>query len=91
VRGQRRGEDLLGSGGNDTIWFKPTATDSFVAVHYTLGNGGQLNHMATWNASTGRWEQPVTVPSGHVLNYYFDYQPTTQTYQITTPHYTFTG
>ncbi|MFC1420908.1 endo-1,3-beta-xylanase [Streptacidiphilus cavernicola] len=81
-----------GTGGNDTIWFKPgSGSCSFVAVHYTLDNGGQLNYMATWNAAAGRWEQSVTVPAGHTLSYYFDYQPTTQTYQDTTPHYTFQG
>ncbi|NEA50748.1 endo-1,3-beta-xylanase [Streptomyces sp. SID10815] len=81
-----------GSGGHDTLWFKPVAgAESFVAVHYTLDGGGQLNYMATYNSSTGRWELPVTVPAGHTLSYWFDYQPTTQTYQNTTAHYTFTG
>lgn len=47
--------------------------------------------MTQWNSSSGRWEQPVTVPAGHTLTYWFDYQPTTQTYQNTTAHYSFTG
>ncbi|MEU9978855.1 endo-1,3-beta-xylanase [Streptomyces sp. NPDC051014] len=81
-----------GGSGHDTIWFKPGgAAETFVAVHYSLAGGGQLNYMATYNSSTARWELPVTVPAGATLTYYFDYQPTTQTYQNTTPHYTFTG
>ncbi|MEW2522845.1 hypothetical protein [Actinacidiphila alni] len=81
-----------GQAGHDTLWFTPNAsTCTFVAVHYTLDGGGQLNYMMTFNATTGRWEQPVTVPAGHTLAYWFDYQPTGQTYQNTTAHYSFTG
>lgn len=29
------------------------------------------------------------MPAGHTLTYFFDYQPSTQTYQNTTPVYTF--
>lgn len=81
-----------GTGGARTIWFKPTTgAESFVAVHYSIDGGARLNYMATYNSATGRWEQPVTVPAGHTLTYSFDYQPTTQTYQNTTPTYSFTG
>lgn len=65
-------------------------SESFV-VHYSIDGGGRLNYMATYNSSTGRWEQPVTVPAGHTMSYYFDYQHSTQSYRNTTLRYSFTG
>nr|WP_062341134.1 hypothetical protein [Herbidospora sakaeratensis] len=68
------------------IWFRPNGfTSSYVTVHYRVNGGGQLNYFLTWNAGSGRWELPVTLTAGSSLNYWFDFQPTSQTYQESTP------
>ncbi|WP_254898105.1 hypothetical protein [Kitasatospora sp. NA04385] len=47
---------------------------------------------AAWplNAGAGRWEQPLTVKSGDRVTYWFDYQRSDQTFQVSTPAYSVT-
>ncbi|GAA4183291.1 hypothetical protein GCM10022252_10510 [Streptosporangium oxazolinicum] len=71
------------------IWFRPNGfTASFVTVRYTVNGGGEANYFLTWNASASRWELPVSLRSGDRLSYSFNFQPTTQTYQESTPTFT---
>ncbi|MFI7277347.1 endo-1,3-beta-xylanase [Streptomyces sp. NPDC049879] len=77
------------SGATPLLWFRPDASATFTAVHYRIDGGQQLNHMMTWNAAARRWEQPVPgLRPGSEVRYWFDYQPATQTWQITTGEFT---
>ncbi|MFF3597092.1 glycoside hydrolase family 26 protein [Kitasatospora indigofera] len=81
----------VAGGSAPVIWFKPAGfTATFVTVHYTVNGGAQGNYFLTWNPGAGRWEQPVTVKSGDRVTYWFDYQPTSQTSQVSTPTWTVT-
>ncbi|WP_242442076.1 glycoside hydrolase family 26 protein [Streptomyces sp. CB02460] len=64
---------------------------SFVTVQYRIDGGAPQNYFLTYDQSAKRWEIPVTVPHGATLTYSFNYQPTTQTSQITTPVMTWTA
>ncbi|MFG2821567.1 endo-1,3-beta-xylanase [Kitasatospora sp. NPDC048365] len=82
----------LATGGTSQLWFRPNGfTATFVTVHYTVNGGAQGNYFLTWNAGTGRWEQPLTTRPGDRVTYWFDYQPSGQTYQVTTPTWTVTA
>ncbi|MFF7209736.1 hypothetical protein ACFZAU_04255 [Streptomyces sp. NPDC008238] len=55
------------------------------------GRGAQANYFLTWNASAGRWEQPVALRSGDTLTYTFDYLPAGRTAQTTSAAFTYTA
>ncbi|WP_405770945.1 hypothetical protein OG539_39540 [Actinacidiphila glaucinigra] len=54
-----------------------------------MNGGTQANHFLTWNASAGRWEQPVPLCSGDT--YTFDSLPAGQTAQPTGAAFTCTA
>ncbi|MYS08191.1 hypothetical protein GTW71_17530 [Streptomyces sp. SID6041] len=77
------------SGSGTTIWFAPQGFQaSFVTVQYRIDGGQPQNHFLSYDSADRRWELPVQVPAGATVTYFFHYQPTTQTSQITTPTYT---
>ena len=76
------------SGSTATIWFKSTVNTTWVDVHYTVNGGGQLNVRMTYSSANARYEQPVTAPSGTVLNYSFTYNNGTPAYD--TPSFSYT-
>ncbi|WP_030262097.1 hypothetical protein [Streptomyces sp. NRRL B-24484] len=81
----------VAAGSSPVVWFRPNGfTASFVTVHLTVNGGAQGNYFLSRNAAQGRWEQPVSVRSGDRVSHWFDYQPTTQTYQVSTPVFTAT-
>ncbi|MET9874694.1 endo-1,3-beta-xylanase [Actinacidiphila glaucinigra] len=82
----------VSQGADPVVWFKPGGfTATFVTVHYRVNGGTQANHFLTWNASAGRWEQPVPLRSGDTLTYTFDYLPAGQTAQTTSAAFTYTA
>lgn len=60
-------------------------------MSYTVSGRSQLNYAMTWNASTSQWQQPINLSSGQSVSYYFNYTPEGQTYQDTSPTYTYTA
>ncbi|WP_432103208.1 endo-1,3-beta-xylanase [Streptomyces sp. bgisy091] len=79
-------------GAGTTVWFAPKGfTATFVTVQYRIGQGAPQNYFLTYDSADKRWELPVNVPSGAELSYSFNYQPTTQTSQKTTPVYRWTA
>ncbi|RQP22156.1 hypothetical protein DZC73_24460 [Albitalea terrae] len=76
------------SGNTATIWFKSNVSTTWVDVHYTVNGGGQLNVRMTYSSANARYEQPVTAPSGTVLNYSFTYNNGTPAYD--TPSFSYT-
>jgi hypothetical protein len=76
------------SGSTATIWFKSNVSTTWVDVHYTVNGGGQLNVRMTYSSANARYEQPVTAPSGTVLNYSFTYNNGTPAYD--TPSFSYT-
>ncbi|WP_405874384.1 hypothetical protein OHB11_38505 [Streptomyces zaomyceticus] len=77
------------SGSGTTIWFAPQGFQaSFVTVQYRVDGGQSQNYFLSYDSADRRWELPVQVSAGAVVTYFFNYQPSTQTSQITTPSYT---
>ena len=71
------------------IWFQPSATCSYVIVHYTVTGGGQQNVNMTYNTTAAQWEYTVTgLVSGNVITYNFTYN--TGGVQYDTGSYTYT-
>ncbi len=54
------------------LWFKPTASTSWVDAHYSTGAGQQNVRMA-FNSMTNRFEQAITASAGTTVNYSFTY------------------
>lgn len=74
------------------IFFRPSGfTASSVYVHYTISGQSQLNYAMTWSASAGQWQQPISLSAGQSVSFSFDYTPTGQSYQDTTPTYSYTA
>jgi hypothetical protein len=76
------------SGPTATIWFKSNVDTTWVDVHYQVNGGPQQNLRMSWNASTARDEQPVTVASGNTLSYNFTYNNGTPAYDSAVFTYT---
>ena len=72
-----------------TVWFKPTATTSWVDVHYKVGSNGTRNLRMTYSAALARYERPVTgTTPGVGVSYWFTYKVGTKQYG--TPTYSYT-
>ena len=57
------------------VCFKPSGfTAGYVILHYIVAGAGQQNVNMTYNAGTARWELPVNINSGQVLQYQYTYQ-----------------
>jgi hypothetical protein len=76
------------SGPTATIWFKSNVNTTWVDVHYQVNGGPQQNLRMTYNNTTARDEQPVTVASGNALSYSFTYNNGTPAYDSSTFTYT---
>lgn len=86
------GFGFLGGVSGGEIYFKPSGfTVSSVYVHYTVSGQSQLNYAMSWNASAGQWQQPVSLSAGQSVSFSFDYTPTGQGYQDTTPTYSYSA
>jgi hypothetical protein len=79
-----QGVDVAGT--TATLWFKSNVATTWVDVHYTVNNGGQMNYRMT--SVNGRYEQAVAVAVGQVINYWFTYNNGTPAYD--SPHYSYT-
>lgn len=78
------------SGGS--VWFAPKGFKAtFVTVQYRIDGGAPQNYFLSYDSADNRWELPVGVPAGATLSYSFNYQPTNQTSQLTTPTYRWTA
>lgn len=62
------------SGTSATIWYAPETEAQWVDVHYKVDNAGQQNFRMTYNSTTERWEQTLTLTSGQTLAYSFTYE-----------------
>jgi hypothetical protein len=58
-------------------------------VHYTVSGASQLNYAMSWSASAGQWQQPISLSAGQSVAYSFDYTPAGQSYQNSTPTYSY--
>jgi hypothetical protein len=76
------------SGSTATIWFKSNVSTTWVDVHYNLNSGAQQNFRMTYNGTSARYEQKVTVAAGNVISYSFTYNNGTPAYN--TPVFTYT-
>jgi endoglucanase Acf2 len=57
------------------VWFRPTTSDSWVDIHYTVAGGAQQNVRMTNN--NGTWQQTITgLANGNVISYSFTYYDT---------------
>ncbi|MFB7428129.1 endo-1,3-beta-xylanase [Streptomyces hydrogenans] len=82
-------QGVAGSASDATLWFAPQGFQAtFVTVQYRVDGGSPQNHFLTYDSADRRWELPLRVPAGATVSYFFHYQPTTQTSQLTTPSFT---
>ncbi|MFE3637686.1 endo-1,3-beta-xylanase [Streptomyces sp. NPDC059168] len=80
------------SGSSPKIWFKPNGfTLNYVTVHYRINGGAQQNYFLDHAQGSDRWEKQVPLRSGDKLTYSFDYQPSGQTGQTSTPTFSQTA
>lgn len=71
------------------VWFKPSATCSYVILHYTVTGQAQQNINMTYNSGAAQWEYTITgLASGNVITYSFTYN--TGGLQYDTGTYTYT-
>ena len=76
------------AGPTATIWFKSNVNTTWVDVHYQVNGGPQQNLRMTFNSSTARDEQTLTVSSGNSLSYNFTYNNGSPAYD--TPLFSYT-
>jgi hypothetical protein len=76
------------SGSTATIWLKSSVNTTWVDVHYTVNSGAQQNIRSTYNSSSGRYEQKITVAPGDVIKYSFTYNNGTPAYDTSWFTYT---
>jgi hypothetical protein len=76
------------SGTKAAVWFKSNVNTTWADIHYTINNGTQQNFRMTYNGTTARYEQNVTVAAGQVIRYSFTYNNGTPAYD--TPLFTYT-
>ncbi|MBK1810394.1 hypothetical protein JHL18_07065 [Clostridium sp. YIM B02505] len=76
------------SGTTATIWLKSSVNTTWVDAHYMVNSGAQQNLRTTYNSSSGRYEQKVTVAPGDVIKYSFTYNNGTAAYDTTWFTYT---
>ncbi|MBB2487537.1 chitobiase/beta-hexosaminidase C-terminal domain-containing protein [Mitsuaria sp. WAJ17] len=72
-----------------TVWFKPTAAQSFVILHYQVGTGSQINPQMAYNPTLGRYETVLSgLQPGQRIGYAFTYAPVSGT-QTDSPAYSY--
>lgn len=72
--GFSQGVSELGS--TATIWFKSSANQNFVILHYQVGSASQVNPKMSFNSSLGRYESTLSgLSAGQVITYSFTYSP----------------
>ncbi len=63
-------------GATATVWFKPSAAQNFVILHYQVGTGSQVNPQMAYNPALGRYETVLNgLSAGQRISYAFTYAP----------------
>lgn len=66
-------QEVVKSGTNGIIAFKPLTAVTNVSVHYKLNGGGIQHFMMVLDTNTGVWEKGLTINTNDVIDYYFNY------------------
>lgn len=76
-------------GATATVWFKPSAAQQFVILHYQVGTGSQINPQMAYNPTLARYETVLSgLSAGQRISYAFTYAPVSGA-QVDSPAYSY--